>query len=53
MQASWDNIKSVFTVSAQKVIGYKKNERKEWISENTWKKIEERKELIFCQTKRS
>ena len=45
IQASWTNVKKAFCGAAVKVLGYRKREKKEWISEETWGKVKERKEL--------
>ena len=34
----------VLMVASDKVLGYKKNKKEEWIKGDTWKKIDERKE---------
>jgi hypothetical protein len=41
----WSNIKNCYHEAAKETIGYKKKERKEWIGNETWSKIEERKLL--------
>ena len=42
----WDTIKKTFVEVATKVLGHKKKKNhKEWLSPETWKKIEERKQL--------
>ncbi|KAL1267682.1 hypothetical protein QQF64_033045 [Cirrhinus molitorella] len=38
-------IKNIYSETAQKVLGFKQRGAKEWISANTWQKIEERKQL--------
>jgi hypothetical protein len=51
VQEKWDNIKKVYLETAEKVVGYKKRKNKEWITEVTWKKINERKRLkdkVLC-----
>ena len=40
----WDTIKKTYGEVATKVLGHKKN-HKEWLTPETWKKIEERKQL--------
>ena len=34
----------VLMAASDKVLGYKKNKKEEWITGDTWKKIDERKE---------
>jgi len=41
---NWNNIKRIFTNVSQEVLGYQENQRKDYISDETWKIIEERKE---------
>ena len=41
----WDTIKKTYVEVATKVLGHKKKNHKEWIIPETWKKIEERKQL--------
>jgi hypothetical protein len=38
---NWNNMKRIFT---SVVLGYQENQRKDYISDETWKIIEERKE---------
>ena len=45
IELEWDLIKSNFTETAKKILGFKKKENKEWITENTIKRLEERKEI--------
>jgi len=40
---NWNNIKRIFTNVSQEVLGYQENQRKDYISDETWKIIEERK----------
>ncbi len=42
---NWNNIKRIFTNVSQEVLGYQENQRKDYISDETWKTIEERKEV--------
>ncbi len=44
MEVTWENIKKAYTEIAEKVIGFRKKNDKEWLTAGTWKKIEERKE---------
>ena len=41
-------IEKVITDTSEEVLGHKKRERKEWISENTWKLVDERKATKQC-----
>ena len=41
-------IEKVFTETNQEVFGHKKKERKEWISESTWKLVDERTATKQC-----
>lgn len=43
--SKWNAIKTIYSETAQKVLGFKQKGANEWISANTWLKIEERKEL--------
>ncbi len=38
-------IKTIYSETAQKVLGFKQKGGKEWISASTWQKVEERKQL--------
>ena len=49
----WQKTKKVYSECAGKVLGYQKREHKEWISETTWQRIEERtniKKRILTET---
>ena len=41
----WETIKKLYIETATKVLGYRRRKNKEWLTPDTWKKIEERKEL--------
>ncbi len=45
INSKWNAIKTIYSETAQKVLGFKKKGAKEWISASTWQKIEERKQL--------
>lgn len=45
VEETWKDIKSTFCKAAEEVIGYTNKKRKEWISDKTWKTIEERRIL--------
>lgn len=38
-------IKTIYTKTAEKVLGFKQKGGKNWISANTWQKIKDRKQL--------
>jgi hypothetical protein len=40
---NWNNIKRIFTNISQEVLGYQENQRKDYISDETWKIFKERK----------
>ena len=39
----WQNIKEAYCETSRKVLGFRKRKDKEWITTETWQKIEERK----------
>lgn len=41
----WEQQKIYYANSAEEILGYRKGKSKCWISEDTWKLIEERKEI--------
>ena len=43
IEASWKAIKNVYIETSEKILGFRENQQKEWISEETWKEIETRK----------
>ena len=45
IEDQWQQIKQSFCSTAEEVLGFKKPNKKEWMSDNTWNKIEERKEI--------
>ena len=40
IEDSWKAIKSVYIETSEKILGFRENQQKEWISEETWKEIE-------------
>jgi hypothetical protein len=40
---NWNNIKRIFTNASQEVLGYQENQRKNYISDKTWKVIQEKR----------
>ena len=45
IERCWKNVKTAYSTTAKKVLGYKKRKSKTWISMNSWKEIEERRKL--------
>ena len=45
INSKWNTIKTIYSETAQKVLGFKQKGAKEWISANTWQTVEERKQL--------
>ncbi|KAI8514548.1 hypothetical protein Bbelb_071390 [Branchiostoma belcheri] len=43
VETTWNTITKVYRETAEKVLGYRKRNNKEWITQETWNKIEERK----------
>ncbi|XP_035677191.1 uncharacterized protein LOC118416215 [Branchiostoma floridae] len=43
VETSWDTITKVYSETAKKVLGHRKRKDKEWLTQETWRKIEERK----------
>jgi F0F1-type ATP synthase beta subunit len=39
----WTQVKGVFIETSEKILGFKERNRKAWITEETWKMIQERK----------
>ena len=39
----WNKIRDLYQETAKEVIGYRKSNQKEWLSQDTWEKIEERR----------
>ncbi|CAG2227984.1 unnamed protein product [Mytilus edulis] len=48
----WQHIHEIYTEASKKVLGFKRQVHKEWITPETWKLIDERKEVNnkICQT---
>jgi len=40
IEESWKAIKNEYIETSEKILGFRENQQKEWISEETWKKIE-------------
>ncbi|XP_056022145.1 uncharacterized protein LOC130055022 [Ostrea edulis] len=45
IEESWNNIKTAYNDTAMNVLGYRKRKNQEWISQGSWKKVEERRVL--------
>ncbi len=45
IKSKWNAFKTIYSETAQTVLGFKQKGAKEWISESTWQKVEERKQL--------
>ena len=43
IEKHWNNIRTVYNETAEKVIGFQTKKNKDWLSEETWQKIDERK----------
>jgi hypothetical protein len=43
IEVTWRAIKNVYTETSKKILGFRENQQKEWISEETWKETETRK----------
>ncbi|XP_060069976.1 craniofacial development protein 2-like [Ylistrum balloti] len=41
----WEQQRSAYTKAAEEVLGFRKGKSKPWISDNTWKLIDERKDI--------
>jgi len=49
LENKWERVKSTFTTTAEKELGFKKREFKSWLSGRTIKKIEERRSIKQCK----
>jgi ATP-dependent protease HslVU (ClpYQ) ATPase subunit len=51
----WLKVKDAFVKTAKEVLGFRNPTRKDWLSEETWKKTEDRRKikdkLVSCQTR--
>ncbi|KAL1445995.1 hypothetical protein WDU94_003677 [Cyamophila willieti] len=45
LEDNWTMIKEVFHKTSEETLGFKEKHKKPWISDETWKKIQERKQL--------
>ena len=45
IEKQWENIKAVYNKTAEKILGYKNKQRKKWISDDTLKKVEGRRQI--------
>jgi hypothetical protein len=51
----WLKVKDVFVKTTEEVLGFTNPTKKDWLSEETWKEIEERKKIkekmVSCRTR--
>jgi hypothetical protein len=51
----WRKIRTTFTEASEKVLGFKEKNKQDWMTQQTWKKIRERKrikdEMNVCKTR--
>ena len=45
INASYDKPKEAYSATSEQVLGHRKKHRKDWVSQGTWQKIEERKTM--------
>ena len=45
VESKWNKFKTVYKETSEKILGFKKNKSKPWISIDTWNKIDERKKI--------
>ena len=45
MNEDWNNIRDVYIETCEEVLGKVERNRKEWLTDDTWRKIEERRQL--------
>ena len=45
VESTWKIIKDNYNKTAEEVLGYRNRDRKDWISDQTWQKIEDRKKI--------
>lgn len=52
IEMHWQKVKDTFTNASERVIGFRRQVHKEWITTDTWKPIDNRKELKkkMCNT---
>lgn len=52
IEVHWQKVKDTFTNASERVIGFRRQVHKEWITTDTWKLIDNRKELKkkMCNT---
>jgi hypothetical protein len=55
IEEKWRKIRTTFTEASEKVLGFKEKNKKDWMTEQTWEKIRERKrikdEMNVCKTR--
>ena len=45
IDTKWESIKTTYVETATNILGYRKKKTREWLTPDTWQKIEERKQL--------
>ena len=45
IERCWNNVKTAYSTTAKKVLGYRKRKSKTWISMDSWKEREEKRKL--------
>lgn len=45
LEMAWSEIQTMYRETSKNTLGYRKRERKQWISDNTWNSIQERKDI--------
>jgi hypothetical protein len=45
VKIKWMKIKDIYLETSEKVLGYRDQKQKEWMSDETWNKIKDRKEI--------
>ena len=55
IEEKWRKIRTAFREVSEKVLGYKEKSKKDWMTQQTWEKIGERKrikdEMNVCKTR--
>ena len=55
IEEKWRTIQTIFTETSEKVLGFKEKNKKDWMTQQTWEKIKERKkvkdEMNVCKTR--
>jgi len=45
IEEKWRKIRTIFTETSEKVLGFKEKNKKDWMTQQTWEKIRERKKV--------